>query len=531
MNCSTHHLFAIRAGLMPPLQPDLPVTAVKKNVILFTGHMTDGAGRAEPRFPSRMVDEARSLIRIYLNEEIRLQPPDIAVCSLAAGGDMIFADEVLKKGIPLVIVLPFEKERFLAESVTYPKDLADATATGGDPETLQEFERIWALAAEVRYAEEHHAGDNPFAKCNTAMVEYAMEQAGQDVNCITAFALLNPDEKPVNGGTAHFVEELKARDIPLQVIWPAADEIKLEDINRLDRLVPVFKHLDTSASYFQNRWKKRLKIGIGILAMIAFFDAFVTSPDHFFWGYGSLVRTVALLISMTGVFITLHMQLSDKTSLGQWTQSRARAEQIRSEIWFYLFNLWSENNRTGTYGEGEFEAYTRQMKPWSWHGRIINQNMLTGLKQKALQMPVPEKLELYNRFRLNDQLSYFKSKHAYFNRRLKAYKSATYLFLMISVTWGVLKLLAEFIELPSIFMDLSPLGMMISFIALVSTYAESNNSKEMEYKYQQMAEGIEVLNKKTPSIRSHADFESFVKECETFLRTQNNEWSLKRLNQ
>ncbi|TVQ13401.1 MAG: SLATT domain-containing protein [Balneolaceae bacterium] len=146
-------------------------------------------------------------------------------------------------------------------------------------------------------------------------------------------------------------------------------------------------------------------------------------------------------------------------------------------------------------------------------------------------MPVPEKIELYNRFRLNDQLSYFKSKHAYFNRRLKAYKSATYLFLMISVTWGVLKLLAEFIELPSIFMDLSPLGVMISFIALVSTYAESNNSKEMEYKYQQMAEGIEVLNKKTPSIRSHADFEAFVKECETFLRTQNNEWSLKRLNQ
>ena len=501
-----------------------------KNVLLFTGHMFDGAGRAEPRFPINLSDEARRLIRIYLDEEIRLQPPGLAVCSLAAGGDMIFADEVLKKQIPLVIVLPFDKEQFITGSVTYPKQV-----TGGesdDPEVLRnEFERISSLAAEIRYAGEHHAGDNPYARCNTAIVEYAMNQAGEDVNNITAFTLLNPNEKPIQGGTAHFVEELKARDIPLQVIWPAGDGTQTEDVTRLHRLVPVFRHLDSSASHHQNRWKKRLKIGIGILAMIAFFDAFVTSPDHFFWGYGGLVRTIALLISMTGVFITLHMQISDKTSLSQWTQNRARAEQIRSEIWFYLFNLWSQNNRSGTYGEGEFEAYTKQMKPWSWHGHLINLKKLTGLKQNVLQMSVPDKIDLYNRFRLHDQLSYFKSKNAYFSRRLKLYKSATYVFLIISVAWGVLKLLAEFIALPSLFMDLSPLGMMISFIALVSTYAESNNSKEMEFKYQQMAEGIEVLNKKVPRIKSHSDFETFVKECETFLRTQNNEWSLKRLNQ
>lgn len=75
---------------------------------------------------------------------------------------------------------------------------------------------------------------------------------------------------------------------------------------------------------------------------------------------------------------------------------------------------------------------------------------------------------------------------------------------------------------------MSPLGMMISFIALVSSYSEANNSKEMEYKYQQMNEGMVQLKKRSTMITEHQQFDEWVKDCETFLRTQNNEWSLKR---
>lgn len=70
--------------------------------------------------------------------------------------------------------------------------------------------------------------------------------------------------------------------------------------------------------------------------------------------------------------------------------------------------------------------------------------------------------------------------------------------------------------------------MMISFIALVSSYSEANNSKEMEYKYQQMNEGMVQLKKRSTMITEHQQFDEWVKDCETFLRTQNNEWSLKR---
>jgi hypothetical protein len=68
----------------------------KKRALIFTGHLIDAAGRKEARFPVEMQEDARHLIRTYLDEELRHDAPDIAVTSLGAGGDMIFADEVLK---------------------------------------------------------------------------------------------------------------------------------------------------------------------------------------------------------------------------------------------------------------------------------------------------------------------------------------------------------------------------------------------------------------------------------------------------
>ena len=82
----------------------MPEQGKSKNVLLFTGHLIDAAGRPQKRFPIELMDRARDLIKIYLEEELRLQPPDLAITSLGAGGDMIFADEILKLGSMLIRV-------------------------------------------------------------------------------------------------------------------------------------------------------------------------------------------------------------------------------------------------------------------------------------------------------------------------------------------------------------------------------------------------------------------------------------------
>jgi hypothetical protein len=497
-------------------------TTQNEFVLLFTGHLLDSVDRPEQRFPHNTLEEARSLLSIYIDQALRTQTYTLAVSSLGAGGDMLFADEVLKRGIPLTVFLPFEKEKFIATSVDYLK----GTPNENPEEWRKEFERILLRASEVIYLKP--VGGNPYAHCNAEMLAYAIKKGDAADRQVSAMALMRPDEKIIEGGSAHFVEAIKSKNIPVQIVWSDESISQLKEVVQLPSFVPVFGQLDAHATRFQSRWKKRLKVTLIILATIAFFDAFVTVPDHFLAGNGQIVRMVSLLFSVAGAFLTLQLQISDKTSLSQWTNSRAKAEQIRSEIWFYLFNYWSENNRFGPYTESEFETYIKHLAPSTWTGNVIDVFKLIGLKQKVITLSVEEKINYYKQYRLVDQLSYFKKKKQYFTNRIRIYKTATLLFLSVNITWGVCKMLAEFYPSLSFFMDMSPLGMMISFIALVASYAEANNSKEMEYKYEQMGNGLEQLSNGSTTVKNQTDFDAWVKECETFLRTQNNEWSLSR---
>jgi hypothetical protein len=498
-----------------------------KRSLIFTGHLIDAVDRNEKRFTVGMMTKARNLIQTCLDEEMRHDAPDIAVTSLAAGGDMIFADEVLKRGIQLIVFLPFEKERFIRESVSYNKGKHETTST--DWET--EFERIIQLADRVIIGKDTSDGDlNPFELCNRSMLDFALSEAGGDRERVSAIALMRPLEGLKDGGTSHFVDDLKKRRIGVHIIWPEEVE-KSNEVNMLDSIIPVFRELDKSATYHQTKWKQRLIAGLIILGVIVFFDEFGNIPDDMFWGYAQVVRIVAVIISMIGVFVTLQLRLSDKTSFGKWTQDRAKAEQIRSEIWFYLFNIRSENNESGCYSEGEFEQYIDQLKPFVWHGYLVNMSRLISLKQRILNYSLAQKKEYYLKYRLSDQLSYFRKKRTELRNKLLLYKSVIYIMLTVSLIWGSLNIIGEFYSMPNYIVNFSLIGMLVGFIALISTYSESNNTKEMEFKYQQMQDGLETVIEKSESISDPEHFDSFVLDSEIYLRSQNKEWSLKRLKQ
>jgi hypothetical protein len=496
------------------------------SVLLFTGHLLDSASRSEQRFTHDTLEMARTLIGVYIDESLRTQTYTLAVSSLGAGGDMLFAEEVLKRKIPLVVFLPFGKEQFISASVIYLKGIPNENPD----EWRQKFEDLLSQANEVIYTSQikTDSDTHAFAKCNTAMLQFALARAGHNESGVSAIALLKPDEKAVPGGAMDFVSEIKKATVNVQIVWPDSALTTLDQMVNIESYIPVFGTLDAHATHYQNRWRKRLKVTLAVLATIAFFDAFVTVPDYFLFGNGQLVRMVSLLFSVAGAFLTIQLQISDKTSLSQWTKSRAKAEQIRSELWFYLFNHWSENNRSGTYSETEFEAYMRRIAPLAIQEEVLTMFKLVQLKQKIVQLSVVDKIHCYQQYRLSDQLTYFKKKKEYFSSRIRSYKLITLGFLLVSITWGICKMLGEFYAAFSFFMDVSPLGMMISFIALVASYSEANNSKEMEYKYEQMGEGLAQLMHRSTSLANHASFDAWVKECETFLRTQNNEWSLKR---
>jgi len=71
-----------------------------KSVFLFSGHMIDAPGRTEPRFPNdeKYVDIAANSIAAKL-DKLAASKDDLALCGGACGGDLLFAEACLERGI------------------------------------------------------------------------------------------------------------------------------------------------------------------------------------------------------------------------------------------------------------------------------------------------------------------------------------------------------------------------------------------------------------------------------------------------
>jgi class 3 adenylate cyclase len=82
-------------------------------VVVYTGHMIDAPGRAEPRFPPSLENTVRAEIHARLE---RLGPV-AAYGSAACGADILCLECIDEMGGELHIVLPFAAEQFRATSV------------------------------------------------------------------------------------------------------------------------------------------------------------------------------------------------------------------------------------------------------------------------------------------------------------------------------------------------------------------------------------------------------------------------------
>ena len=94
------------------------------HVVVFSGHMIDdpevrGEGKEKPpRFPSAKIDAVAARIGAAL-DEIRAGAGDLGLCGGASGGDLLFAEACLERGIRVELRLARAENAFLAESVTF----------------------------------------------------------------------------------------------------------------------------------------------------------------------------------------------------------------------------------------------------------------------------------------------------------------------------------------------------------------------------------------------------------------------------
>jgi hypothetical protein len=114
-------------------------------VVAFAGHMVDARGRNTPRFPAMIESNVKESIRAA----IRTLHASIGYCSLACGGDILFAEAMIEEGGEVHILMPFNKEDFIQTSLRFAGD-----------EWVNRFEHLIARYPVTSITRERYGGND-----------------------------------------------------------------------------------------------------------------------------------------------------------------------------------------------------------------------------------------------------------------------------------------------------------------------------------------------------------------------------------
>ena len=189
--------------MRPPVsqrQPD--------KVFLFSGHMIDSPDRAEPRFPADKEGIAAARIGEVL-DSLGAGPDDLAIAQGAAGGDILFAEACLARGVPFQMLLPLEEPDFIEASVL-PSANGEAWRQRylalRDKLALPPRIMLDELGPLPRDREGHEM--NAFERCNLWLLYSALAQG---IDRVRFICLWNGGGGDGPGGTGHMVHEVKRR--------------------------------------------------------------------------------------------------------------------------------------------------------------------------------------------------------------------------------------------------------------------------------------------------------------------------------
>jgi hypothetical protein len=177
------------------------------NVVLFSGHMIDAPDRNTPRFPAGKESEAAVAIAKTL-QDIGVGRGDLGICGGACGGDLLFAEACLAKGMRLEIYIPLDEPEFLAASVDFAGgNWHDRYFAARAKATLHVApEELGPLAKD----------DDPYERNNQWMLKMAARFGAERMAFI---CLWNGEGGDGPGGTKHLMDEASSKTSQKRIYW------------------------------------------------------------------------------------------------------------------------------------------------------------------------------------------------------------------------------------------------------------------------------------------------------------------------
>ena len=166
--------------------------------------MIDQLDRKLPRFPPECEPSIADAIDARLNE-LGVGATDLGITQGACGGDLLFAEAMLKRGAALELHLPLAEEAFVIKSVDFKK------ASSTDPDRWRDrflaVRRHPLVHTTVMLSNgEPEASADVFECCNVWMLERALSFGADKVRFLCVW---NGEGGDGPGGTDHMRKAVK----------------------------------------------------------------------------------------------------------------------------------------------------------------------------------------------------------------------------------------------------------------------------------------------------------------------------------
>ena len=179
------------------------ITSIPRQIFLFSGHMIDKPDRKLPRFPPDCEPKIAAAIDATLTE-LGAGPVDLGITQGACGGDLLFAEAMLKRGAALELHLPLPEATFISKSVAFDK--ASSTVPDRWRERFFAVRNQRSVRTTVMPATGgSEASDGVFERCNLWMLERAFSFGADKVRFICVW---NGEGGDGPGGTDHMRESV-----------------------------------------------------------------------------------------------------------------------------------------------------------------------------------------------------------------------------------------------------------------------------------------------------------------------------------
>ncbi len=176
------------------------------SVVVFAGHMIDRDDRTVPRFPASLEPIVKNAIR----QGLRKVNAGFGYASGACGSDILFHEVMLERKGESYVILPYEKERFIKDSVAIARD--------GD--WVNRLARVIAQAIETQEVSRQRqmGSDVSYEFANMMLHGLASVRAQQLETKLVPVAVWDGKSGTGIGGTAGTVERWRRLGLHVEII-------------------------------------------------------------------------------------------------------------------------------------------------------------------------------------------------------------------------------------------------------------------------------------------------------------------------